>query len=211
MQSFVAEISLDQPSEEPESGGKPCVVLSTVHSAKGLEWSAVLILDLVEERFPSRHAMVRGEDYEEERRLMYVACTRAKDTLDLFSPSSLYSRMFGGLEPATPSPFVRELPSSLYEEVFEGYGGVALRAAGPAAQAGGAQPMIRADAPEDLPWEPADAKGAKKPADPRKLGYCRHKLFGRGKIVEEIPPDKYRINFPGFGLKVIIATYLEME
>ena len=47
--------------------------------------------------------------------------------------------------------------------------------------------------------------------DAAKLGHCRHKIFGRGKIVEDIPPDKYRVNFPGFGLKVILAAFLEME
>ena len=43
------------------------------------------------------------------------------------------------------------------------------------------------------------------------LGYCRHRLFGRGKFVQHIPPDKYRVNFTGFGLKVIMADYLVME
>ncbi|MBQ3891957.1 MAG: ATP-dependent helicase [Mailhella sp.] len=202
LQSFVAEISLDQPEEEPGSGEKACVVLSTVHSAKGLEWSAVLILDLVEDRFPSRHAMVREEDFEEERRLMYVACTRAKDTLDLFSPSSVYSRMYGGVEPASLSPFVRELPTRLYEEVVEGYGGVSRRGGDPAPEPGPRRPP----APESFAPRPQ-----KKPADPGKLGFCRHKVFGRGKIVEELPPDRYRVNFPGFGLKVIIGDYLDME
>ena len=45
----------------------------------------------------------------------------------------------------------------------------------------------------------------------KKLGYCRHRLFGRGKIVEVIPPDKYRVNFPGLGLKIILADYLTLE
>ena len=57
------------------------IILSTVHSAKGLEWDVVLIIDLVEDRFPSRHAMTRPEDYGEERALMYVAMTRAKKIL----------------------------------------------------------------------------------------------------------------------------------
>ena len=42
-------------------------------------------------------------------------------------------------------------------------------------------------------------------------GYCRHKVFGRGKIVQFLPPDKYRVNFPGMGLKVIMGAYLQME
>ena len=104
------------------------MVLSTIHSSKGLEWDAVILLDLVEDRFPSRHALVRPEDFEEERRLMYVACTRAREDLELFVPATLYSRQNGGNEPATPSPFVRELPFSALEEWQE-----ATRAASPSA------------------------------------------------------------------------------
>lgn len=58
---------------------------------------------------------------------------------------------------------------------------------------------------EEAPEAPATAVASKK------LGFCRHRIFGRGKIVEELPPDKYRVNFPGFGLKVILGAYLSME
>ncbi|MDE5879729.1 MAG: hypothetical protein K2G99_06885, partial [Desulfovibrio sp.] len=43
------------------------------------------------------------------------------------------------------------------------------------------------------------------------LCHCRHRIFGRGKIVRRIPPDKAQVNFPGFGLKVILTDYLLME
>jgi DNA helicase-2/ATP-dependent DNA helicase PcrA len=46
---------------------------------------------------------------------------------------------------------------------------------------------------------------------PGRLGYCRHKIFGRGKIVAVPSPGKYKVNFPGFGLKIILADYLELE
>ena len=268
LQLFIADISLDSPEEAPEDeDADRKITLSTVHSAKGLEWSAVLIIDLVEDRFPSRHALVRPEDFEEERRLMYVACTRAKDTLDLFVPLSLYSRSSGGQEPASPSPFVRELPSDILDEIYENYGGVLTKrrikeAPQPSPSFGGSftqnhrrswhwnddgeeeKPTFRSrrKKEEDDDWPPRDrdfdasprsredADDAymaavrdalksgrsldedpdKKPAR-KKLGFCRHRLFGRGKIVEEIPPDKYRVNFPGLGLKIILADYLTLE
>lgn len=95
--TFIGDLALESPEDdEADADLRRRVVLSTVHSAKGLEWAAVLILDLVEDRFPSRHALARADDYEEERRLMYVACTRARDSLDLFVPMSLYSRSAGG-------------------------------------------------------------------------------------------------------------------
>ena len=129
--AFIGDLALESPEDdEADADLRRRVVLSTVHSAKGLEWSAVLVLDLVEDRFPSRHALARADDYEEERRLMYVACTRARNSLDLFVPMSLYSRSAGGQEPATPSPFVRELPLDDMDEYYETYGGVmALRRA----------------------------------------------------------------------------------
>ena len=101
LEQFVADLSLETPeddADEFDEAGR--VVLSTIHSSKGLEWDAVILLDLVEDRFPSRHALVRPEDFEEERRLMYVACTRAREDLELFVPATPYSRQNGGNEPA---------------------------------------------------------------------------------------------------------------
>lgn len=115
---FVADLALESPEEEGDDG-EGRVTLSTVHSAKGLEWNAVLIIDLVEDRFPSRHALARPEDFEEERRLMYVACTRARQSLDLYVPAALYSRAERGNQHASPSPFVRELAPGLVEEWVE--------------------------------------------------------------------------------------------
>ncbi len=201
VQTFVAEVFLDQSEQED---GTECVTLSTVHSAKGLEWSAVLIIDLVEDRFPSHFAMVRPEDFEEERRLMYVACTRAKDTLDLFSPENVFSKISGMSEPVSPSPFICELPSSLYEKERELFGGSFLRS-GASAEFSLTQ---RTEKQNEIGG--AQQEKAKK-RSPRELGFCRHRLFGRGKIVEEIPPDRYRVHFPGLGLKIIMADYLTLE
>ena len=84
LEQFVADLSLETPeddADEFDEAGR--VVLSTIHSSKGLEWDAVILLDLVEDRFPSRHALVRPEDFEEERRLMYVLppCPRGFGTV----------------------------------------------------------------------------------------------------------------------------------
>ena len=111
---FLADLALDSPDEEDEDN-EGRITLSTVHSAKGLEWNAVLIIDLVEDRFPSRHALARPEDFEEERRLMYVACTRARQELDLYSPATIYSKAEQGTQHVAQSPFVRELPAGLTE------------------------------------------------------------------------------------------------
>ena len=225
LEQFVADLSLETPeddADEFDEAGR--VVLSTIHSSKGLEWDAVILLDLVEDRFPSRHALVRPEDFEEERRLMYVACTRAREDLELFVPATLYSRQNGGNEPATPSPFVRELPFSALEEWQEGYTGrISKRSTSFAGDPAFSRPSL------DIPCELANPNAGRvkgvfpPPVIPEAkgdraaskggagCGYCRHKVFGRGKIVEQLPPDKCRVNFPGFGLKVIISAFLTLE
>jgi DNA helicase-2/ATP-dependent DNA helicase PcrA len=196
IEAFLADMALESPDEDKKAVREDAVVLSTVHSAKGLEWPAVLIIDLVDERFPSRHALARPEDLEEERRLLYVACTRAKDYLGLFVPGRVYNRATGASQPAMPSLFVRELPGELYQERRENFLG------------GLAEPGEPRTAPAWAAPVPAPPPA---PANSRKLGFCQHRIFGRGKMVELLDGGKCRVNFPGFGLKVILCEYLEME
>jgi len=190
---FLTDMTLEPPdqvgSEDPLEDR---LTLSTVHSAKGLEWSAVIVLDLVEERFPSKHALMDEEAMEEERRLFYVACTRAKSRLGLCVPHSLHNRYQGLSTPTRPSPFVQELSPKLYDAFNESYSG-RLQQAG--------RPKERE--------EPAERKARQ--LGPDELGFCKHRIFGRGKVVAFIPPNKYRVNFPSFGLKVVIGDYIELE
>jgi DNA helicase-2/ATP-dependent DNA helicase PcrA len=205
---FLNELTLDG-DEEEDRAREDKLVLSTVHSAKGLEWNAVIIIDLVEDRFPSRRAMQKPEDFEEERRLLYVACTRARRELALFAPSTIYNRHNGSTEPTVVSPFVRELPASLVEIWQESYSG-GLARKDPASGAFRAPAPPRAGQPGAREAEAEGEAPAAPRKDPSQLGHCRHKIFGQGKIIAEVGPGKYRVNFPGFGLKVIVADYLEL-
>ena len=89
LRSFLDDLALEPPSSpadmNPEQRGE-CLTLSTVHSAKGLEWSVVFIIWATEGYFPSARASHNEDGIEEERRLMYVAATRAKDHLLLCYP-----------------------------------------------------------------------------------------------------------------------------
>lgn len=203
---FIADLALETPEEEDPADQS--VVLSTIHSAKGLEWDAVLIIDLAEDRFPSRHSMSRPEDFEEERRLMYVACTRARKELELYSPTAIYDRADRGSMPVGQSPFVRELPEALVEPWTEGYDGLLRRK-----ESGGVRQPCSGDAPPPPSSGSRTDSGADaaSPTETDPCGYCRHRIFGRGKIVRRLPPDKVQVNFPGFGLKVILAEYLLPE
>jgi DNA helicase-2/ATP-dependent DNA helicase PcrA len=198
---FVADLALESPEEDEDAEGR--ITLSTVHSAKGLEWDAVLIIDLVEERFPSRHARSRADDFEEERRLMYVPCTRARKLLELYAPATVYSRGEHIGMPAVRSPFLRELPVGLYEEWSELHGGQCVARRGQEAP-----PPARLLPPESVIRLGASSAPEERGDAPRSLGYCMHKIFGRGKKIRFVPPDKFQVNFPGFGVKTILADFL---
>lgn len=97
---FTAELSLDPPRSSQELAGPPrldedFLVLSTVHSAKGLEWEAVHVLALYDGNFPADMACGSAESIEEERRLLYVAVTRARRQLCLYVPVRFYHRPAG--------------------------------------------------------------------------------------------------------------------
>ena len=114
LDAFLDEVSLmNELSGEDvaaEQGERERVTLSTVHQAKGLEWRVVFLVWLAEGRFPS----ARAEDIEEERRLFYVACTRAKDELYLCYPMVARDRYRVDII-TEPSRFVSELPDAAYQ------------------------------------------------------------------------------------------------
>ena len=98
----------------------PGIRLSTVHQAKGLEWPVVILLWCDEEMFPSAKALQEGDD-SEERRLFYVAVTRAKDDLLLCVPSLRFLPGNGGTLYLRPSRFVKELPPDLITKRYGMY------------------------------------------------------------------------------------------
>ncbi len=98
-----------EPGEEDDK-----LVLSTIHSAKGLEWDTVFILTALEGRFPSFRAAENLEEMEEERRLMYVASTRAKERLVITYPLDLYDRE-QGMTLTKPSRFIADISDEIVE------------------------------------------------------------------------------------------------
>jgi DNA helicase-2/ATP-dependent DNA helicase PcrA len=88
---FLTELTLDPPQATSDLAGdaqrdEDYLVLSTVHSAKGMEWDTVFVLNVVDGSFPSEFATGKAESLAEERRLLYVAMTRARDELQLLQP-----------------------------------------------------------------------------------------------------------------------------
>jgi DNA helicase-2/ATP-dependent DNA helicase PcrA len=91
------------------------LTLSTIHSAKGLEWHTVFIIWALDGRFPSAHSLFKEENLEEELRLMYVAATRARENLIFIYPNQVYDRMMG-MELDRPSRFIDMIPQSILEK-----------------------------------------------------------------------------------------------
>ncbi len=94
-EKFLTELALDPPSATSDLAGPPLLdedylVLSTVHSAKGQEWESVYVLHVSDGNFPNEFAAGKPEQIEEERRLLYVAMTRAKASLELIAPLKYY-------------------------------------------------------------------------------------------------------------------------
>ena len=112
---------------EPTAGGaadEEAVCLSSVHQAKGLEWRAVFVVWLTDGMFPNARAIEDDEDMEgieEERRLFYVAVTRARDQLYLTYPYIWHGAQ-GGETIQRPSPFLEDIPEELVEEWQVGRG-----------------------------------------------------------------------------------------
>jgi DNA helicase II / ATP-dependent DNA helicase PcrA len=119
---FLAELTLDPPEATSDEAGAPhrdedYLILSTMHSAKGQEWTAVYVLNAVDGCMPSDMATGQAAEIEEERRLLYVAMTRAKRHLALIVPQRFYvtqqakygdRHLYGSLTRFIPPP-VRSL------------------------------------------------------------------------------------------------------
>jgi DNA helicase-2/ATP-dependent DNA helicase PcrA len=118
---FLTDMALEPPNTsmgETFSTDAPAdnrLTLSTIHSAKGLEWHTVFIIWALDGRFPSAHALHKEEDLEEELRLMYVAATRARENLIFTYPNQVYDRMMG-MVLDRPSRFIDMIPQNIIEK-----------------------------------------------------------------------------------------------
>lgn len=120
--SFLTELTLDPPQATSAEADSPHLnedyfVLSTIHFAKGQEWDAVFVLNATDGSIPSDMAVNSREEIEEERRLLYVAMTRARQHLHLVQPSRFFRthqhRHADGYVLAMRSRFTRDGPKSV--------------------------------------------------------------------------------------------------
>jgi DNA helicase-2/ATP-dependent DNA helicase PcrA len=121
LEQFLTDMALEPPNTAmgdtftTETPDEDRLVLSTIHSAKGLEWHTVFIIWALDGRFPSPQALHKEEALEEELRLMYVAATRARENLYFTYPNQVYDRSLG-LVLDSPSRFIDMMSDSILEK-----------------------------------------------------------------------------------------------
>jgi len=121
LEHFLTDMALEPPNtsmEDTLTADTPAgdhLTLSTIHSAKGLEWHTVFIIWALDGRFPSPHALNKEKDLEEELRLMYVAATRARENLFFTYPNQVYDRSLA-MVLNRPSRFIDMMPQNILEK-----------------------------------------------------------------------------------------------
>ncbi len=181
------------------------VSLMTVHSAKGLEFPVVFVSGLEEGVFPHQAAARDGRDVEEERRLCYVAMTRAMERLTLTYARE--RRRYGQHTFGSPSRFLREIPQKLLD--FKG--GAAFER--PAERAPAQRPRSEGRH-YDYSYDQGGDGDSAGDAGVRKGTRLKHPIFGAGVVLEVIgsgPSQKLRIQFDRAGVKTVLVRYANLE
>lgn len=195
LQSFIDDTTLDPPDDGGKDGpGIDKLILSTIHSSKGLEFEAVFVIGMADGRFPHGSA-VFSEQWEEERRLFYVASTRAKKYLYLTYPRQLMTqdRQFRRVG---MSPFLNELSGGLFERAVE-------------------KPV------KDLNFFNAQPNPISSPPKKKKLkklemsdfkvgGKVNHPFFGDGAVTKLSKGRSLDIHFDRHGLKTLHLDYAKL-
>ncbi len=203
LRKFVDELVLDPPTSSVDlTQGLPddFLTLSTVHSAKGLEWSVVFIIWVMEGRFPSAKALNDPLAVEEERRLMYVASTRAKDELILCYPSKEDSHPWGyehylyGPGSNGLSSFVSGLPPEIvsYENADRVH--------------------VREEFTRQSPWQHPDPTAASAgDSDFMPGDKVEHPAFGPGVVSKLVDREKVEVLFRNAGRKLLHLAYTTLH
>ena len=195
------EISLFSDIDSMDSS-EDRVILMTIHSAKGLEFEKVYLAGMEEGIFPGNQSIYGGpEEIEEERRLAYVAITRAKRSLTLTNAST--RMLFGSTGRNAVSRFLKEIPEELY--VVSGGGSIA-----PSFSGGG---RVIFNEPK---YSVSVKSGVSNTAKTQYTAGMdvEHRTFGEGVILSVKPmadDSMLEINFKGVGIKKLMANYAKLK
>jgi DNA helicase-2/ATP-dependent DNA helicase PcrA len=187
--AFLANAALEAGEGQAEQW-QDCVQLMTLHSAKGLEFDHVFLCGLEEGLFPHQRSVEEAGRLEEERRLCYVGITRARRRLVLSYAE--HRRLHGNDNYCMPSRFIREIPSSLVEEL---------------------RPRIQVTRPWTAPAPTRPV--AEPPADGISLGQrVHHNKFGEGVVLNyegRGAHARVQVNFESAGTKWLVVAYANLQ
>ncbi len=226
---FMQDVALLTNDDNDKNKDKDTVSLMTIHSAKGLEFKNVFVVGLEENLFPSQMSLTSRTDLEEERRLFYVAITRAEKKLSLTYATSRYR--WGSLTSCEPSRFINEIDPSYLElesikQAKSTYSNGSFdterktwsqqREFTPKPATPSTSPSIRPKTTSILPKAHVPTPGfAPNAANEFQNGMeVEHEKFGFGKIVnlEGVLPDvKATVFFQGLGNKLLLLKFAKLR
>lgn len=196
--TFLGELPLQSRMDDSQ----PAVTLLTVHSAKGLEFRHLFVMGMEEGLFPHSRALESKEDVEEERRLFYVAMTRAKEALTV---SWTQRRGMSGGKTNRPSRFLEEIPSFFkVNKISERFREVSFSQ----------RPAVHYEQRSPVSDSPARKAETPTGCEFRVGGIVRHEKLGKGTVlnIEGAPNDwKLTIRFRESGVKTILTKYAQLQ
>lgn len=233
---FMQDIALLTDADDDDEENNDVVSLMTVHAAKGLEFKAVYVVGLEENLFPSQMSLDSREDLEEERRLFYVAITRAEQKLTISYANSRYR--WGNLVSNEPSRFLEEIEPEFIEEVgpkpvrrslpfddfpdrwdqrYSSPSSPATKTSGPGKTVKGRPAPVAKVVPSNL--KKVNSSEVRSFVGDDTTGIQAgmevvHERFGKGKVllVEGKAPDlKATVFFPGVGNKHLLLKFAKLQ
>ncbi len=228
---YLSEISLLTDQDTDKNANNDCVTLMTVHAAKGLEFKSVFVVGMEEELFPSAFSMDSARDLEEERRLFYVAITRAEERCFITYSKSRFRN--GKTTFSSPSRFIKDIDPQYLDNANE-----SIEVAQPKIFSSWdddwdkersffqkkTQPERNSDRNDFIPSPPKRLKkiatngnDEKRPVVLSNLpigAFVKHEKFGIGKILEtsiEDGNEKAKIDFGEKGVKSLLLKFAKLE
>jgi len=208
---FLEEVALSSDTDQIEQE-KDFVHLMTLHSAKGLEFKTVFIAGLEEGLFPHSRSLFNNEEMEEERRLMYVGVTRAKEKVFLIYSET--RNIFGSVQVNAPSRFLEDIPENLLKEVEREKGGILNSFRISEFEARNAKSKNYLTMPDLAKRDKSQSK-TNKPDIKKAINFkdgdmVMHEMFGEGRIVAS-QGDVITIAFYKIGLKKLSASIAPLK
>ena len=209
--AFLQEVALATSADESDKGNTDKITLMTIHAAKGLEFAYVYIVGLEEDLFPSQMMLSDRVDLEEERRLFYVAVTRARQKA--FLAYALNRYRYGRLKQCEPSRFIQEIdPAYLHLSSPKAMSSVADKSQY-------AYRLIRKTnkSPQQPKRPPSTTPANFQPSDTSRLEanmQVEHPKFGHGTVIQidaSGASRKAKINFTNFGEKTLLLSFAKLR